>query len=97
MKFFMFVELDKCKIARKDLVRAFMRSEWPPVDLAVTAYRACELNRILKRLIKEPGGRSYLAKVEDGAQGLQAVIRKQVLKAIKEVRGSGTFIPESET
>ena len=97
MKFFMFVELDKCKIARKDLVRAFMRSEWPPADLAVTAYRACELNRILKRLIKEPGGRSYLAKVEDGAQGLQAVIRKQVLKAIKEVRGSGTFIPESET
>ncbi len=96
MKFLIFVDWDKCKIARTDLVRAFITSEWPPVDLAITAFRACELSRILKRLLKEPGGPSYLSKVEEGAQRLKEVIRKPVLKAIKEVRNSGSFIPDSE-
>ena len=98
MKSFIFSDWDKCKIARKDLVRAFMTSEWPPVDLAITAFRARELSRILKRLLKEPGGPSYLAKVEEGAQRLKEVFRKPILKAIKEVRrNSGSFIPDSET
>ena len=97
MKLFSFVDWDKCKIARRDLVRAFMTSEWPPADLAITAFRACELSRILKRLLREPGGPSYLAKVEEGSQRLNDVIRKPVLKAIKEVRHSGSFMPDSET
>ena len=97
MKLFSFVDWDKCKIARKDLVRAFMTSEWPPADLAITAFRACELSRILKRLLREPGGPSYLAKVEEGSQRLNDVICKPVLKAIKEVRHSGSFMADSET
>ena len=97
VELFIFVDWDKCKTARKDLVRAFMTSEWPPVDLAIVAFRAHELNRILKRLLKEAGGSSYLAKIEEGAQRLQEVIRKPVLKAIKEMRNAGAFIPDSET
>ena len=96
-KFLRLIDWDKCKIARRNLVRAFMTSEWPPVDLAIAAFRAGELSRILKRLLKEPGGPSYLAKIEEGAQLLQGVIRKPVLKAIKEVRNAGAFIPGSKT
>ena len=88
---FFFLDWDKCKMARKDLVRAFTTSEWPPVDLAITALRARELNKILKRLLKEPGGPNYLARVEEGARRLEEAIRKPVLKAIKEVRTSGDF------
>ena len=97
VELFKFVDWDKCRTARKDLVRAFMTSEWPPVDLTIAAFRARELSRILKRLLKEPGGSSYLAKIEEGAQRVQEVIRKPILKAIKEVRNAGAFIRDSET
>ena len=42
---FSFLDWDKCKMARKDLVLAFTTSEWPPVDLAITALRARELTK----------------------------------------------------
>ena len=89
MSFFILSDWDKCRAARKDLVRAFMTSEWPPVDLAITALRAHDLNKILKRLLKEPGGLRYLARAEEGARHLEEAIRKPILKAIKEVRLSG--------
>ena len=95
--FISFVDWDKCRIARKDLIRAFMTSKWPPVDLAIIAFRACELSKFLKRLLKEPDGPSYLAKVEKGAKRLEEVIRKPILKAIKEVRNSRSSIPDSGT
>ena len=85
MELFMFVDWDKCKTARKDLVRAFMTSVWPAVDLAIVAFRARELSRIVKRVLKEPGGSSYLAKIEEGAEHLQEMMRRPGLKAI----GSG--------
>ena len=96
-KLFIFVDWDKCKIARKHLVRTFMKSKWPPIDLAITALRACELNKILKQLTKEPGGRIYLAKIEKDAQELQEMIRKPVLRAIKKLRDPSTLIPGSNT
>ena len=89
MKLFNFVDWDKCKIARKSLVRAFVKSKWPPVDLAITAFHSRELNKILKRLLKEPGGSIYLAKVEEGAQRLEEALRKPIQKAIKKVKNSG--------
>ena len=90
MKLLIFADWDKCKIARKNLVRAFVTSKWSPVDLAITAFHSRELSRILKRLLKESGGSSYLAKIEKGAQRLDEVIREPILKAIKEVRSSNT-------
>lgn len=89
MKLFPFVDWDKCKIARKNLVRAFVTSNWPPVDLAITAFHSQELNRILKRLLKEPGGSRYLAKVEEGTQRLEDALRRPIQRAIKKVKNSG--------
>ena len=95
-KFLVFADWDKRKIARRDLVHAFMTSTWPPVDLAITALRVCKLRKILKQLLKQPGGSSYLAKVEEGTQHLEERLRKSVLKAIKEVRDSGSSVTDSE-
>ena len=86
--FFGLLDWDRCKIARKDLVRSFMKSEWPPIDLAVTALRACELKRILRRLLKEPGGVGYLFQIEEGVQRLEGRIRKPILDTIREVKDS---------
>ena len=94
MNFFGFVNWDNCSVARKDLVRAFITSNWPPVDLAITAFRARELSKILKRLLKEPDGPRYLAKVEKGARRLDEEIRKPILKAIKEAQNSRSFTPD---
>ena len=91
MKLFMIVNWDRRKMACKHLVRTFMKSKWPPVDLAITALRARELNRILKQIITEPGGRSYLAKIEGSAQEMQEVIRRPVLRAIKKLRNTNTL------
>ena len=85
--FFDFLDWDRCKVARKALVRAFILSDWPPVDLGVTAFRACELERILKRVQKTPGARSYLRQIEEGVKLLEDESRWRILGAIRRVRG----------
>ncbi len=87
--FFMVSDWDRARTVRKDLVRTFLSSEWPPVDLAVVAYRAKALRSIFKRLIKEPRGRKYLDEIEKGTRRLKKSMRNPILKAIKETRGAG--------
>ena len=85
-KIFKFVDWDKCKVARKKLVHAFLASKWPPVDLAIIGFRACELEKILKRLVKEPQGPRYLTQIEKGAQLLDEINRQPILRAIDRLR-----------
>lgn len=86
--FFGLFDWDKCKAARRDLVRCFIRSKWPPADLAVTALRSHDLRRILVRLLKESGGRSYLSRIEEGVQRFESRIRKPIVDTIGEVQES---------
>ena len=97
MEPFILTDWDKCKIARKNLVRAFVTSKWPPIDLAITAFHSRELSKILKRLLKEPRGSSYLAKVEKGARRLEKMIQEPILKTIKEIRDSSSSLPDLES
>ena len=53
---FGFSDWDKCKTARKDLVRAFLHSHCPPLDLVRIALATPDADRFLKRLLKEQGG-----------------------------------------
>jgi len=64
VRVFVFVDWDKCKVARKNLVRAFLRSKWPPIDLVRTAARTEDVDRIAKRLAKETGGGRFLARLQ---------------------------------
>ena len=94
---FMLADWDRARTLRKELVRAYMDSDWPPVDLAVAGLNAQALGRILKRVIKEPGGRRFLDKIEEGARGLKKGVRSRILKKVKEVRKTSAFVFESET
>ena len=80
--FFEFLDWDRCKVARKDLVRAFMRAEWPPLDLAIIGLRSGDLKSILKRVKREKNGARYLKKIEESVSGLDdfhaAVVRDAV-------------------
>jgi hypothetical protein len=51
-KFIPFLDWDRCKAARHELVDAFMSSTWPPSDLALTACRANDVGKILRRAAK---------------------------------------------
>ena len=93
----MLADWDRARTLRKELVRAYMDSDWPPVDLAVAGLSAQALGRILKRVIKEPRGRRFLDKIEEGARGLKKGGRSRILKKVKEVRKSSGFVFESET
>ena len=94
---FMLADWDRARTLRKELVRAYMDSDWPPVDLAVAGLSAQALARILKRVLKEPGGRRFLDKIEVGAKGLKKSVRSRILKKVKEVRKTSAFVFESET
>ena len=83
---FDFFDWDRCKVARKDLVRAFMRSEWPPIDLAVTALRSKDLRTILKRVAKEKGGARYLSKIYEGARDLEEATGLRIQRAVRSLR-----------
>ena len=78
-------------------MRAFLASDWPPVDLAITAFRTRELRRILKQLVREREGLSYTAKIEESAKKLQKELRRPVLKAIKEARLLAHLTPPRES
>lgn len=62
-KFIPFVDWDRCKAARHELVDAFMSSSWPPGDLALTACRTNEVVRIMRRVLKQHGGEAYIRRV----------------------------------
>ena len=94
---FMLAEWDKARTLRKELVRAYMNSNWPPEDLAVAGIKAKALGRILKRVVKEPGGRGFLKKIEKGTSGLKKDVRSAIVKKVKEVRRTKAFVFESET
>lgn len=44
------MDIDKRKDARRELVDAFLQSNWPPSDLALAGHRAKVLPKILARL-----------------------------------------------
>ena len=97
MHLFMLAEWDRARTLRKELVRAYMTSDWPPEDLAIAGIKAKVLGRILKRVIKEPGGRGFLKKIEKGASRLNQDVRRAIVKKVKETRRTKAFVLESET
>lgn len=89
-RIFSFTDWDKCKTARKGLVRSFLRSDWPPVDLVKTAYYAQDTRRILKDLLQESGGKEYLKLIKNDIQKLPPEYRRAIINDIRWL-GRGGF------
>ena len=83
---FEFLDWDRCKVARNELVRAFMESNWPPADLGITAYRAGDLKRILKRVLKSAKGLAYVDRIERGVKRIECEGGETILLSINEIR-----------
>lgn len=84
-RFVPFLDWDRCKAARNELVDAFMSSSWPARDLALTACRADEVGRILARLAKQHGGKSYLKRMAVELNNLPSNCRSKVEAEISQI------------
>jgi hypothetical protein len=86
LNFVTFFELDRARIARRELVQAFMSSSWKASDLALTACRCDDVVRILRRVARSIGGDEYLEKIKNDLSRLNDKYREVVESAIVEVR-----------
>ena len=87
LKFIPFVDWDRCKSARHELVSTFLASSaWAPGDLALTSCRCGDIGKIFRRVAKSYGGEAYLSRVSGDLGHLQSKCRNAVEKAISDIR-----------
>ncbi|MFM0077163.1 hypothetical protein PQQ86_39120 [Paraburkholderia sediminicola] len=79
---FFFGDWDRCKTLRRDLVRAFMTSQWPPGDLLLAAHYAGESGEILRRLVKQWGGRDYFVALKGDVERFEEPLRTELREEI---------------
>ncbi|MHA3774964.1 GAP1-N1 domain-containing protein [Verrucomicrobiota bacterium sgz303538] len=83
LKFVPFIDWDRCKAARRQLVEAFLSSDaWRPGDLALTACRASDVGEILRRAARSKRGEAYIARIAADLGMLPDPCRKQVKHTI---------------
>ncbi|MER9651428.1 hypothetical protein [Mesorhizobium sp. M0199] len=87
-KFIPFLDWDRCKAARHELVDAFMSSSWPPRNLALTACRTKEVTKILRRAAKQHRGEAYIERIAADVGALPEGCRKPVENAIAQIRSN---------
>lgn len=88
LKFIPFLDWDRCRTARRELVDAFMSSYWKPGDLALTACRCGDVAKILKRVLLSYGGEEYLGRIENDLCRLDAESQRLVKLTIAEIRST---------
>lgn len=86
MKYVPFLNYDRRKIARHELVAAFISSSWRPGDLALTACRCDDLVNILGRVAWTHDGEKYLKRIENDLGRLNAEGQRLTKCAIAEIR-----------
>jgi len=79
---FLFIDWDRCKTARSDVVRAFLNSVWPPSDLIRAVEPTGDLVRIFKRLLRERNGESFLVALRKDVVRFPARERKRLEASI---------------
>jgi len=86
-KFVPFLDWDRCKAARRELVDAFLASTvWKPGDLALTACRASDVGNIFRRIAKAYEGETYTDRIAADLSRLPAPCREQTENAIAKIR-----------
>ncbi|MEG3350268.1 hypothetical protein [Novacetimonas sp. GS1] len=82
---FQFLDWDRCKVARKELAEAFLKSKWRPRDIALAAARAGDTERILRRIAKDDSGRAAIAVVAKEIGTIPPPWRHQISQAIEKI------------
>ena len=86
LQFVPFFDWDRCKAARRELVFAFMSSDWAPGDLALTACRCDDVGKILRLVAKSYGGDIYIDRVAADIGRLPDSCRETVERSISRIK-----------
>lgn len=81
---FFFPDWDRCKTARRNIVQAFLGSSWQTTDFIKAVEPTGDLRRVFDRLLREPSGESFLARLRDDVSRLPAQERKRMEAAISQ-------------
>lgn len=84
--FFLFSELDRSKVARRELAWAFLNSNWRPRDIALAAARSGDVDRIIRSIATQGNGSLAIASIEREVDSIPDPWRQQVKKVIKDLR-----------
>jgi hypothetical protein len=84
---FAFFNVERSKLARREIVDAFLASAWRPSDLALAGARAGDLPRVLNRLIRQKGGEQYLELIERDLDRIPSEWRKYVSATVRAAVG----------
>ncbi len=76
-------EIDRRKSARRLLVEAFMKSNWPAADLIVTALEADIADKVVGRISRGYRAEAYVSMITNDAERLEPRLRKAVHKALQ--------------
>ena len=85
-KLFLFVDWDRCKTARHELVDAFMSSNWRATDIALAAARSGDLDRILRRIAKQVDGARVIGDIERNLSSIPGPWRSEVSASLNYLR-----------
>ncbi len=80
-----FIDWDRAKSARHELVDAFLYSSWPPADLLLTSIAAGIQGETLHRLIGTHRGRDYLAAIDRDSHRLDPAQFDQIQNCLKHL------------
>jgi hypothetical protein len=80
---FLFLDWDRCKIARRELAEAFSTSDWRATDIALAAARAGDAERILKHIARRENGPDALVEIKRDIASIPSPWRQKVEQAVK--------------
>jgi hypothetical protein len=81
-----FLDWDRAKAARRNLVEAFLNSTWPPVDLLLAAMDARIDQKILRRVSRNHDGSRYIVAIENSASRLSEPLHLRVQERLRTFR-----------
>jgi hypothetical protein len=88
------LDWDKGKELRKELVRSFLNSEWPPGDLALAIPEESLLRKIFKRLMRQRDGERYIEEMlRDLASRKDPIARKNFTTLVNLVNKPDFYEP----
>jgi hypothetical protein len=84
LPFSFFMDWDRAKTARQELVETFLKSSWPPANLILAARGVGIEQKVLRRLSKLREGNRYITRIWDDSGRLNNDLQRTVRKSINE-------------
>ena len=90
-----FTDWDRCKTARRDVMQAFLHSDWPAVDLVRALAPTGDFDKVFRALTRERDGDAFLSRLDAGISKLNKTHRRKVEDVLSEVLKARSGAPSN--